>query len=487
MILMTEALPGAAALLIVAASLAILTPVLIAFSQLSWQGIAKALLTLAGVFLVIGVAGLLLTPLVPVLLGIGAAIALLGIGVLAAGAGVLLFAAGLTALAIAITASGAAILSFGTNIIALIPAIFKQLGLGVIAFADVIGSGGPALAKAIEALLTALLVAIIKIAPEAAKAFGALLDAILTIIPKYVPQFVKVIASLLLTVIDTIVSYFPKYVNAGVQLLVSLLNGIANNIPKVAAAATRIAEAFITAIGTNSLAVIHAGAEMIINFLNGLAAEINRDAPRLRAAAGAVGIAIIDGATDGLFSKAAGFLVHVENLGQSAIDTFMHAIGARSPAKKFIPAGEAIPDGVVVGITNNTSNMTDSINTLGDKAVKTMQASLSTLGDTVNTGIDFSPTITPVLDLTQVQQGFQDLQNMTKSQLIAASASTSVASSISAGQSVAPGVKFATAPTTQVTYNQTNNSPVTLSNAEIYRQTKNLLSTTKGALTANAG
>jgi hypothetical protein len=73
---MVIALPGAAALLVVSGALAVLTPVLLTLGGMSWESIAKGLLTLAGAFTVIGVAGLLLTPLIPSLLGLGVAITL---------------------------------------------------------------------------------------------------------------------------------------------------------------------------------------------------------------------------------------------------------------------------------------------------------------------------------------------------------------------------------------------------------------------------
>ena len=85
---MTGAIVGAAAMLVMAGALALLTPQLILLGQMSLAEIGSALLILAGAFTVLGVAGLVLTPVVPTLLGLGVAVGLLGVGCLAAGTGI---------------------------------------------------------------------------------------------------------------------------------------------------------------------------------------------------------------------------------------------------------------------------------------------------------------------------------------------------------------------------------------------------------------
>lgn len=487
MILMTEALPGAAALLVVAAAITILTPALVAFSQLSWEGIAKALVTLAGVFLVIAAAGILLTPLIPTLLGLGLAITLLGVGILAAGAGVALFAVGLTALALAVTASGVAILSFVGSILGLIPLALKELGLGIIAFANVIGQGGPAITNAIAALLTALLNAIIKIVPLAVKAFSAILDAILAIIPKYEPKLTVLFGNLILNLLETIAVYYPRFIVAGLHLIENLLNGIANNIPKIAAAAVHVVVAFIDAVVASELAIAKAGANAVITFINGIANEIRADAPRLDAAAANLGSAIVSGMTFGLSSKAGGFLGKAEGLAQNAIGIIGKIIGYASPAKAFMPLGASIPDGLGVGVDSTSDKLNAKISGVGTDAVSSMKNALSGLSDVISSGIDVNPTITPVLDLTEAKKGFNSLATLSKSHLISATASTSMATSISAANTAAAtAAGLVTTNTKSITLNQYNSSPAALSNAEIYRQTKNQLSVVKGALSPNA-
>jgi tape measure domain-containing protein len=488
MIGMEGALPGAAALLVVAASLAILTPVLVALSQLGWQGIAIALVALAGAFIIIGAAGLLLGPLVPFLLAFGAAVVLMGVGLLAAGAGVALFAVGITAVAAAMAASGVAMLTFVTSFLALIPATFTAIGRGIVAFATAVGQGAPALVTAFVAVLTALLTAIITLVPIIVKAFGVLLDGILNLIPKYAPRVAAAMLNLLLLLLTDIGLYLPKFVTAGVNIVLRFLSGIAQNVGKIVTAATNIVIAFINAIGVNALRIEQAGALMVIRFINGTANQIRADTPQLRSAAINLAGAIIDGMTFGIF----GGIPDVENaaisMAKSALNAAKSFLGINSPSKEFRDqVGAGIPEGTVVGIQNGIGDVNDAVEDMGKQALDTVTKTMGTLGDSISTNLNLSPTITPVLDLTKAQSGFNTLNSLSKSQLLNVSATTNKATSIAASNSAAATALGATSTDdNSVTFNQYNTSPVALSATDIYRQTNNQLSKVRKAINANA-
>ena len=94
MMAMSGALAGAAAMIVMAGALMLLTPCLIMLGKMKMDEIGRSLLVLAGAFTIVGVAGLVLGPVIPVLLGLAAAIALLGAGCLAVGVGLTAFATG---------------------------------------------------------------------------------------------------------------------------------------------------------------------------------------------------------------------------------------------------------------------------------------------------------------------------------------------------------------------------------------------------------
>lgn len=97
--LMTGALAGAAALLIVSAALLGLAFVMKILGSMSLEEIGIALLSIVGVIAILGVSALALGPVIPLMLGLGAALLLLGIGLLAVGGASIVLGIGLAVLA----------------------------------------------------------------------------------------------------------------------------------------------------------------------------------------------------------------------------------------------------------------------------------------------------------------------------------------------------------------------------------------------------
>lgn len=164
---MKGTLGGSAALLVASAALAVLAPVLSIFGALSWEAIAKGLISIAGAFTIIGVAGAVLTPLVPTILALSGAFALIGVGVLTIGAGLLAVGTGLSALAIGFTA---------------------------------LATAGAAGATAIVAALT--------------------------VIVTYTPQIVDLAFKFLIGILEGIASNLPSLIKAGIDVLMAFFAGI---------------------------------------------------------------------------------------------------------------------------------------------------------------------------------------------------------------------------------------------------------------------
>jgi tape measure domain-containing protein len=331
MLAMTTALPGAAATLIIAAALAILAPVLMQFSQMSLSEIGLALLMLAGVFAVFGLAALLLAPVVPVMIGLAAAITLLGIGMLAAGAGMFLFGAGLTAIAAAGAAASAAILGIVAGLIAMIPELLKQVGLGLIAFAGVIASAGPAILNALVTVLESLIGAINRLAPKIVDMLGRMLVMLLQKMAQYVPQMV----------------------DAGMRLIAGVLQGMANNIGRVIDEATRLANNFLNGIARNLPSIIQSGVNLILSFINGMTAAINNNSAELGAAGGRLAVAIIRGMVTGLNGGIGEITSAARRVASAALNAAKDFLGIHSPSKEFEKIGNFVNDGFREGLDGN--------------------------------------------------------------------------------------------------------------------------------------
>lgn len=234
---MTGTLSGSAAMLVAASALAILTPVLSILGAMSWTAIVKGLVSLAGAFTVIGVAGAVLTPLVPTILGLSGALALIGVAVLGVGAGLLAAGTGLSAIAVGFTALAAAGTAGATAVVAsltviitgiadLIPAIVAKIGEAIVEFCKVIANSAGEIGNAVkEVVLT-------------------LVDVLVECVPAIADGALKLIAG----VLEALVQYTPQIVDSLFQFLIGVLEGIARNLPGLIQAAIDVLMAFFAGI-----------------------------------------------------------------------------------------------------------------------------------------------------------------------------------------------------------------------------------------------
>ncbi len=222
-------------MLIFSAALVPFTGAMAALSMLSWGGILKGLAAIAGAFTVLGVAALVLTPLIPSILGLGAGLTLLGVACMAAGAGITLIATGLTALA----------------------------GFGVAGVAAITGTLS-AMASLIPTLVSLL-----------ADLVSKILDAAIVLAPK----FAETVITILDAILHTLAEHLPSIISAGGDIVVGLLDGMATQLPRIIESAGTLIANFIIGISSQIPKLIDAGMNAIINLINGMADGIRNNTP----------------------------------------------------------------------------------------------------------------------------------------------------------------------------------------------------------------
>lgn len=199
---------GSAALIIAAGALAIIAPVMKILGGMSWDGIWKGLVSLAGAFTIIGVAGLVLAPIIPTILGLAGAFALFGIATLGIGAGLALIGVGITALATALTASATSIVASLTVII-----------MGLV---DLI----PALIGKFGEIISSLCTVIVECAPQIADTVLVVLAEVLNSLATYTPQIVDSLLTFLIGVLDGLAERMPELIQSAVNLIGSFFQGV---------------------------------------------------------------------------------------------------------------------------------------------------------------------------------------------------------------------------------------------------------------------
>lgn len=463
LVVMDGTLPGSAALLVAAAALAVLTPVLTTLGGLDLWSIVKAFIAMAGAFVIIGLAGLLLAPLVPALIGLGVAVVLLGTGAALAGVGVLAFATGLSILATvgaaAIAVAVAAILSLAATI----PFVATQLALGLVAFALVIAQS----------------------APQMVEAMTAVMDSLLDAIDNVIPKIVQTIFDLMQKILQTIADHLPAMIDSGSKIMVEFLQGIARHLGDMITAGTDVIIAFIEGVGANAGRVAQSAADTAIKFINTLADTIRNAGPQMGAAGANLAEAIIEGVLGGLGSFSARIGAKLLSAAQSAWQSVLDFFGIHSPSRKARWMAQQLMLGAEDGIDAYGHVFADAATDVGKKVVDNLSKPLSTINDLLGSGlVDFNPTITPVLDLTDVKKSAASLSDILAMPNLTVTTTADNAQNANNGfennRAPSDGTD-GSAPSNGTTFNftQNNTSPKALSTADIYRQTKNLVSMTK--------
>lgn len=174
----------------------------------------------------------------------------------------------------------------------------------------------------------------------------------------------------------------------------------------------------------------------------------------------------------------------VEN---STVDVLENTAEAASvQTSKFVPVGEVICEKIGEGIDNGSWIVTDKINAMlsqvsfsagsGTTAYANNLASgLQVINSDVMDNLDTSPTITPVIDDSKVKSGVSTIGSLI-SGLVPGNRALGLISVIADGAiDTTKGLATGNV-TNNYSFNQTNNSPKSLTRAEIYRDSKNLFS-----------
>ncbi len=217
--------------------------------------------------------------------------------------------------------------------------------------------------------------------------------------------------------------------------------------------------------------------------MNGVANGIRDRKEEMRSA----GANILDALTGGMSSRIGAAVQEAQNFAAriaNAIPTgIKKLLGINSPSKVM----QDLMGWVVVGITNRLDQGTKAVNKsaqgLGSSAVDGVRSTMSAMVSALNTSIDLDPTIRPVMDLSDVKSKAATISTLFDGQSLNVTGTYNSAASIVAErrktneEDLAAQSEESTLNGSSWTFIQNNNSPKALSRAEIYRKTKNQIST----------
>ena len=201
-----------------------------------------------------------------------------------------------------------------------------------------------------------------------------------------------------------------------------------------------------------------------------------------------IGEAIGDGMAEGVLSKAAKVAEAAAKMASDSYSAAMNAIDAHSPSRLFRKGGSYEPMGFALGIYDKMHLVEQASEDMGKASYDSMKTVLSGLSSGLDSSIKTSPVIRPVLDLGSVEKDAPKIASMLSGRTLDLSRNVSyagvVANSIRSSydrqnSSNRQNGSNQTVQPASFNFTQNNYSPKALSNIEIYRQTRNLVSQAK--------
>lgn len=402
---------GATSLLLMSAALIGMAMALKLISNINLEDLAKSFLALAGLLGLCVLVAPLLGPAAAGILLVGGGLALIGVSVLAVGLGLQAIALGLTAIAIAATAGAATIVTALSIIAVGLATAFTQ-------FLTTLVQKRTELFNATVGLITIILDAIGTLVPKIIETGTAVLMAFLRGIEENIGEIVESGISIAVNIIEAIAHKLPDVIQAGWDLLIAFIDGITNsineNMPRLVHSMEELFWACINAIvtiitGGGITDIRAAGAKLIGDndngFIGGMWSVIKNIGSWIYNN-------LIGGILKGIGNGLSAIWDKAKEVGNSILGGMRKSLDIHSPSKEAIKLMGFFDQGVVNGLRKGESGIFNTASDLGDGILTTLSTAISNASDMVGDELNGQPTITPILDLSNVRSGANSINSM---------------------------------------------------------------------------
>ena len=500
------------AMLIGVLAIALLGPALLMAlgGIMAFQAAAEPMLALAGPMAVFGAA----------MIAFGAGALIAGVGIVVLGAGLIVLGAGL-ALVAAVGILGAValgkVIEKITGLMVHIPGMLAMGGAFLALGAGVVVLGAGLLVLGAGALLTGLaLMTLVPLGALVALSIDIIIKAIQRLVP--VSEQVGVIGVALgrlgtatekladngrtaasglnaMSTSFTTMGSGASQAGAQVSSLAALVPGAISGIIAALSLGPAAFQAFATA-AIVSMAMMNAGLTAGSNQAQATAAQLGSAIGGLMvsgiassygsvySAAVTLGSQMTAGMNAGLQNGSYSVSQMASRVAANALAAAKRTLGVASPSKEFAWLGEMSDEGLAKGLLDNAGMIDRAGTKVGNTALNAVRESLSDLKNAVATDMDFNPTIKPVFDMSNLKKGAGVIDGLLTPPSLKVGDSFAMANSLALQQEAQAAEVELTREENNGkggdTYNQYITSPKAVSAAEVYRNTKNLISVKKG-------
>lgn len=194
-----------------------------------------------------------------------------------------------------------------------------------------------------------------------------------------------------------------------------------------------------------------------------------------------LGVNTIDGLTRGIEERGQVAIAAAQKVASQVASIMASTLKIASPSKLTRSFGNYLDEGLALGLRDGLGNVEDASREVANSTLSALDYAKDLINDVIESDDDFSPTITPVLNLDEVNRQAPGIRRALNRGGIDLTSTRRQAGFID--QYVSERQNGSTQTPSQTNYNftQNNYSPKALNKAEIYRQTNNQFSRLKGA------
>ena len=190
----------------------------------------------------------------------------------------------------------------------------------------------------------------------------------------------------------------------GVFMITRLLSGIENKFSDLSRKGESAVVEFCSGINDGDGFLIGAGKHIVAKAVEGIKEDID-DFHDL-------GDDAISGFAQGIKDNAYKAANAAREGVRDAIDAGADEQKSASPSKEFAKLGKYGIEGYALGFSKNIGLATSAVRKTAKAGLLAMQDTIANTQNMVSDGIDFNPTITPVMDLTLLEQGIQQTSGL---------------------------------------------------------------------------
>ena len=221
--------------------------------------------------------------------------------------------------------------------------------------------------------------------------------------------------SLTNNIIKPINNLSPKVTKAGSNIASALAKGL-NKTGSVKTAAKSLVSSASKAVNSNSSSFKSAGSKMATAFASGLksgkgassaAKSMSSKAAKAISKSGfkSAGKDAARGFANGISANTFMATAKAKAMGEKALKAARKAIKVNSPSKEFMKLGRSSAEGFALGIDEDTRLPIKSATRMAVSAMDSTKEVISKIGKLLDSDMDVQPTISPVVDLSNVKAG----------------------------------------------------------------------------------